>query len=134
MHPIPVEFIGDTTRAAIGLAVSLDARIQWDAANLAIIEETLLYTFRIWSTQVDGLKELRDTAKRTLGLEPVAFAPVPGIPYETGGLWDLLPRIEHVPQGLSWAGDFSPCSRARSPYVIRMARRQPGLAPGVRLD
>ena len=110
LAPVAVEQVADETRAMIGTAFYLeDESISREVAVLAVRDGRLLYTFVAWGQYSSPIDEVIDVSMRTLGLLAPEFPPVPDIPYETGPLWDLAPRIEHVPEGLSWREDYVPC-------------------------
>jgi len=110
MFPVGVETIADASQLTKGNAVLItDDDYVYDIMALAVADDTLLFTFVVWSTYDVGESEIVGLAKRTLGISPLEYEPVLGVDYETGGLWDLLPRIEHMPQGLTWNNDNAPC-------------------------
>lgn len=111
LSPVAIDTVADSTRAAIGRAsYAPDDDYWWDVTAIAVTSDALFYGFLMFSKYQDGIEVLLDVARRTLGLARPEFAEVPDIPYNTGGLWDLLPRIEHMPAGLTWNADWPPCT------------------------
>jgi len=110
LSPVAVKRIADSSRMMMGKAVHVtDEDYTYDVMALAVTEGNVLYSFVVWSTYKVGENEIVGIAERTLGIEPLEYEPVPDVDYEVGGLWDLLPRIEHMPQGLTWDSDVAPC-------------------------
>lgn len=110
ISPVGVEQIADSSQLMVGDAIySGNDDYVFDIMALAVVEGNLLYSFVTWSTYSVGESAIVDMAKRTLGISDPEFPPIPGVGYETGGLWDQLPRIEDMPQGLTWNRDFAPC-------------------------
>lgn len=110
LAPVAVEKVADESRAMIGTApFREDESITLEVAVLSVRDGESLYTYVAWGRYSTPLDEAVEVAERTLGLEPLEFEPVPDIPYKTGGLWDIAPRIEHVPDGLTWVEDYVPC-------------------------
>jgi hypothetical protein len=113
IKPVGVEPLSDEVRALTGtVSYYEDDSITAEVAVLVVGDKNVLYTFMGWSDYSWVMDETVDVAKRTLGIDPLEFAPIPSVGYETGGLWDLLPRIEHMPEGLTWEEDFRPCRGA----------------------
>jgi len=110
MSPVGVERVADGAQLMIGSATfKTDDDYVFNIMALAVNDGNLLYSFVMWSTYDVGESEIVELAQRTLGVSPLQYDPVPGIAYKTGGLWDALPRIEHMPQGLTWDSDIPPC-------------------------
>lgn len=110
LRPVAVDTVGDETRAMVGTATHFEEE-EWslEVAALVVRDGDTLFTFLSWHEYSSPLAESVEIARRTLGLEPLEFEPVPDVPYMEGGLWDLTPRIEHLPEGLTWRGDVYPC-------------------------
>lgn len=111
LYPVAVETIADETRAIAGMAVFReDDDYELHLAVLVVRDGTLLHVYAGWAERASPLDELVAIAERTLGLAPPEFDPVPDVGYSTGGLYDLMPRIEHLPQGMTWVWDYAPCA------------------------
>jgi hypothetical protein len=115
LQPVVVETLADETRAMAGTIVALeDETISYEVAVLAVRVDDILHTFVGWADYSNPLDTILDVAKRTLGIEPLEFDPVPDIPYRTDGLFELLPRLEHLPGGMAWGSDWSNCRTAET--------------------
>jgi hypothetical protein len=111
LAPIGVETIGDETLLQTG-PVAYTPDSSYDDVNgslLAIRQGTTVFTFALITLYSDPVEPAIALASVTLGITEPAVAPVPGVDYMTGGLWDLLPRIEALPIGMTWKADFQPC-------------------------
>ena len=110
VSPIAITRLADETQALIGtVPFDEDPSITADVAFIAVREGRTLYLFDGWSSYGGVEDRVIDIAERTLGIEPLEFDPVPNVAYTSGAFWDALPRIEHLPAGMTWDGDFSPC-------------------------
>jgi hypothetical protein len=86
---------GDWTRAFIH--ESKDGR--YTAAHLSIGQAPFVYTLFGVGEEADPLTDLSDIANRLFGVIPLDRDPVPTTKYRTGGLWGMLPRLEHLLPG-----------------------------------
>lgn len=105
IFPVAIGNLGDETMAFDG-TISSEGR-SVPVAVLGVRQDSLVYVFSglTFDASRAPLEALVGVAERTLGLEDPEFESVPGIPYENGGLWDLLPRLEHMPGGMRWYAD-----------------------------
>lgn len=110
LTPVAIGTIADETQAMIGTAISRRDRTRTlEVAVVVIRDGNVLYTYDGWSEHEAPLDDVVGISRRVLGLDSLEASPDPEVPYTTGELFDRLPRIEHVPEGLSWSYDFSPC-------------------------
>lgn len=120
LQPVAVETISDETRALVGTVVGReDATDVYEKAVLAVRVDSLFFTFIGWADYSSPLDSVVMVAKRTLGIEPLEFDPVPDIPYRRDALFHVLPRIEHLPDGMTWEEDWSTCSDSTVPPLLQ---------------
>jgi hypothetical protein len=110
LYPVAVETVADESRAVAGISYYLeDDDVSYEFAAVAVRDGETLYTFQVWGNTSSLVDVTIGIAKRVLGIEPLEFAPVPDVGYVEGGLFDLLPRIEHLHKGMTWDRDTYPC-------------------------
>ncbi len=110
LRPIAIERVADETQAIVGgAALKTDSDVTAEVAFIAVRDGNVLHLFEAWAQYSSPESTVLDIARRTLGTESLEYDPVPNIEYRTGGLWDSLPRTEHLPAGMTWDGDFVPC-------------------------
>jgi len=81
-RPIAIERVADETQALIGTAISKeDSTETFEVAFVVVREGGLLYLFIGWSAYTGVEDRILLIASRLLGLEPLEFDAVPGIPY-----------------------------------------------------